>query len=158
MFLLRLPFEKLNSRRRGISSVAKLRCWWNFLFLGDDGFDSGLAWVSIPCRWCIGDCLPFLRCIGPVRVAVVERRCGFRNFFVYKSKWKIGIVNSSCIIIDFAQILLGFSMREDVRLEICWLGEFLVAAIKGTYVRSVASVNANVSAVDWNLELNNVWM
>jgi hypothetical protein len=43
--------------------------------------------------------------------------------------------------------LLGFSMREDMRLEICGLGEFLVAAVKWTDVRSISSVNSDVSAV-----------
>jgi proline racemase len=42
--------------------------------------------------------------------------------------------------------LLGFSVREDVRLEICGLGEFLVATVEGTHIRSIAGVNANVSA------------
>ena len=37
-----------------------------------------------------------------------------------------------------AQILnlLGFCVREDVRLEICRLGEFLVAAVKRTNIGS----------------------
>lgn len=38
-------------------------------------------------------------------------------------------------------------MREDVRLEICGLGKLLVAAVKWTDIRAIASVNANVSAV-----------
>lgn len=44
--------------------------------------------------------------------------------------------------------LLCFGVREDVRLEICRLGEFLVATIEGTNVWSISSVNANMCSVN----------
>lgn len=47
-----------------------------------------------------------------------------------------------------ALYLLGFSVREDVRLEICGLGEFLVAAVEGTDIRSISGVNSDVRAVE----------
>ena len=37
-------------------------------------------------------------------------------------------------------------MCEDVRLEVCRLGKLLVAAVEGTDVRPVSSVNAHVCA------------
>lgn len=80
---------------------------------------------------------------------VAERHCGFRNFFVYKKADKI---NSETRRYR-CQYSLGFSVREDVRLEICRLGEFLVASVEGTDVGSISGVDTNVSAEKDKIQL-----